>query len=283
MQTKEVLIATLGFNPQIVTISLDLLRAEGHCIDQIISIYTAEPEVRQALVTLEVELQQMGGLSHRPVLVSGEAGPLRDFRTRADVTVLLRTLYQEIERCKRDRWRVHLLIAGGRKVMSAYALVVAQLLFEADDRAWHLVSEWRPGSDQHMHAPPDSRPALVPVPVLPVTPLLPAEGQTGADDPWQIIARQQMAQQKARDRQLREFLRHLPPAPRAVARLLAEGLDNQTIAARRGASPNTVTKQLSKIYEEWRVAFDLPEDALVRDQIVAELSRYVTRHPEASP
>ena len=278
MKTKEVLIATLGFNPQVVTISLDLLQAKGHRIEQVISIYTDEAEVREALVALEVELQKGDGLSHRPAPVTGETGSIRDFRTITDVTGLMQTLYQEIERCKTNDWRIHLLIAGGRKVMSAYALVVAQLLFDAEDRAWHLFSNWRPGSDRQMHVGPNSESTLVPVPVLPVIPLPAAVDQASTNDPWQLIAQRQIAMQKERDRQIREFLRHLRPAKRAVAHLLAEGLDNQTIAARRNRSVDTVTKQVSDLYKEWRVAFDLPEDASVRDQIVAELSRYFAHH-----
>lgn len=62
---------------------------------------------------------------------------------------------------------IHLCIAGGRKPMAVYGMVTAQLLFDEDDRLWHLLSEgWRPGSERVMHLSPGDRTWLVPVPVL---------------------------------------------------------------------------------------------------------------------
>lgn len=46
-------------------------------------------------------------------------------------------------------------------------MVVAQLLFGPEDRAWHLVTEgWHPGAQRRLHLSPADRVWLVPVPVL---------------------------------------------------------------------------------------------------------------------
>lgn len=279
MKKREVLIATLGVNSQIVTISLDLLPGQGCQVDEVVSIYTANREVEEALARLEAELRRMVGPPHRPVLITGESGPIRDFLTEADATALLQTLYREIKSYKQAGWRVHLMIAGGRRVMSAYALVTAQLLFDEDDRAWHLFSDfWQQDRDRKMHMEPGDNARLVPVPVLRWTPMAAVATDLAlTGDPWQVIERQQELQRRERDLRLRAFLRGLTGAQRQVAGLLAAGLDNKAIAARRSASVNTVTKQISAIYDEWRVFFGLPEGAPVRDQVVAELAGYFAR------
>jgi CRISPR-associated protein Csx14 len=279
---KEVLIATLGVSPQIVTISLDLLRERGCTIDEVTCIYTNNEKVKEALAQVDEELNRLGGPPHRPVLIVGENGPVSDFMIEADATALLRTLYREIKAYKEAGRRIQLLIAGGRRVMSAYALVVAQMLFDADDRAWHLFSDfWQRDRDRKLHAEPGDHALLVPVPVLRWTPMAAVTADLAlTDDPWQVINRQQELEQRERDIRLHAFLHQLTNTQRDIARLLASGLDNQSIAARRNKSISTVTKQLSVVYEEWRTSFGIPPHTPVRDQIVAELSGYFARKGE---
>jgi hypothetical protein len=76
---------------------------------------------------------------------------------------------------------------------------------------------------------------------------------------------------------LQTFLKSLSRVQQNVAWLLAEGLNNNAIASRRNKSVHTVKKQISDIFAEWRIFWGLPENAPVRDQIVAELSGYFAR------
>ncbi len=277
-RNNEVLIATLGENPQVVIHSLELLQAQGYHIDEVVSVYTSGQTVEAALARLDEALQKPGSPSHEPVLVTGEAGPVYDFWTEADVTALLQTLYREVKVRKQAGRHIHLMLTGP-KVVSTYALVVAQLLFDTDDQAWHLFSASEPsvgGLEDKGGA--DDRTMLVSVPVLRWTPMATmTTGLAPVDDPWQVINRQQELQQREHDIRLRAFLQNLPRAQRDVARLLAEGLDNRAIAARRGASINTVPKQISAIYTAWRSFFGLPDNAHVRNQIAVELAAYFTR------
>lgn len=281
MSKKEVLIATLGVNPQIVTISLDLLQHSQGCqIVEVMSIYTDNDIVKESLAQLEAELHHIVGPPHRPILITDDTGKaIRDFLTKADATAFLQLLYREVKAYKQAGWRIHLLIAGGRRVMSAYALVVAQLLFDETDRVWHLFSDfWQEGRDRKMHAEPGDYAHLVPVPVLRWTPMISIAADLAlTNDPLQVLNRQEELQQREHDLRLRAFLRGLTQAEQRVARLLAAGLDNHAIAARRGASVNTVTKQVSEIYSEWRTFFGLSPNASVRDQVIAELAGYFTR------
>lgn len=278
--TKEILIGTLGFSPQIITITLDLLRQEGYRIDEVVAVYTDNERVKLALARLEDELARLGGPPHRAIVAADEKGPIRDFLAETDAKALLRTLYQEVKACKNSGRRVHLTLAGGRRVMSAFVLVVAQLLFDENDRAWSLFSEfWEKGQNPKMHLESGDYAQLVPVPVLRWTPMM----TMGADlafsgDPWQVLERQHELEQREKDQRIRAFLRGLHPAQQEIARLLAVGLDNHAVAVRRGKSINTVTKQVSVIYQEWRNFFNTPPEAPVRDQIVAELSGYFARN-----
>lgn len=278
--TKEILIGTLGFSPQIITITLDLLRQKGHRIDEVVSVYTDNERVKLALARLEDELGRLGGPPHRSVLAADENGPVRDFLAETDAKALLRTLYREVKARKERAQRVHLTLAGGRRVMSAYVLVVAQLLFDEHDRAWSLFSEfWEKSQNPKMHLEPGDYAVLVPVPVLRWTPMTTLTTDLAlTNDPWEVLDCQQELEQRDKDQRIHAFLRGLQPAQQEIARLLAAGLDNKTIAIRRGKSINTVTKQISVIYQEWRNFFHAPPDAPVRDRVVAELSGYFARN-----
>ncbi len=277
--SKEVLIGPLGFSPQIITITLDALQQEGYHIDDVVSVYTDHAQVKLSLARLADELTHMGNLHHKEVLVTSENGPIYDFLTEADTQAFLRTLYREVKAYKDKGWRVHLSLAGGRRVMSAFVLVVAQLLFDEQDRAWSLFSEfWEKAQNPKMHAGPDDVVTLVPVPVLRWTSLATITADLVlSDDPFQTINYQAELHQREKDQRFRLFLRGLKPAKQEIAHLLAEGLDNKAIAIRRHTSVHTVKKQVSDIFAEWRVFFDLPENTMVRDQIVADLSGYFVR------
>jgi CRISPR-associated protein Csx14 len=277
---KNVLLAMLGVNPQIVTISLDLLlKNEQVQTDEVATVYTNNEHVRASLTILDEELKQSHGPQHRSILIGGKDNPIDDFLTKTDAMVLFRTLYREIKSYKQANWRIHLSIAGGRRVMSAYALVVAQLLFDEDDRCWHLFSDfWQRDRDRKMHLEPGDHAILVPVPVLRWSPMATVTADFAfSDDPWQVIEQQQVLQQRERDLRLQAFLKSLPRVQQEVARLLAEGLNNEAIAARHSKTIYTVNKQVSNIYAEWRTFFGLLKNASVRDQIVAELAGYFAR------
>lgn len=150
---------------------------------------------------------------------------------------------------------IHLCIAGGRKPMAVYGMVTAQLLFDEDDRLWHLLSEgWRPGSERVMHLSPGDRTWLVPVPVLYWSAVSPAlTGLALRENPWEAIQFQKMMRQREEWQRKREFIEYkLTPAEREVVRLACEGLDSTAIARRLNKSVKTVTNQFTSIYDKFR-------------------------------
>lgn len=276
--TSQVLIATLGTEPQVVTLALDLLQAKGYPIAEVIVVHTVGKVVQPALARLGEEFARPRSGVYRPIPVEGPDGLIEDIVTEADTAALLRTLYRVVLAEKRAGRLVHLSIAGGRKPMAVCGMVVAQLLFDEDDRVWHLLSEgWQPGYERVMHVRPGDRVWLVPVPVLRWGSVSPVMTELALrEDPWEAIQAQRAMQREEDWRRKREFLENwLTPAEREVVRLACQGLDNAAIARQLGKAEKTVANQLTPIYaklHEWRgYRDDVPVSRAV---LVAEFAMY---------
>lgn len=276
---SQTLITTLGSEPQVVTIVLDRLLAMGHPIEHVVVVYTAADVVQKAMARLAGEFDGAiyPAVTLRAVPIVDERGAVADFRNAEDMHALLTTLYREVREAKRSRRTVHLCVSGGRKVMGITAMVVAQLLFEADDRVWHLMSEgWQPGSEKRMHVRPEDQVWLVPVPVLRWTDsagLLAAFGEF--DDPAEAMRRQEELARADDLRRVREFVeKKLTRAEREVVRGACQGLENAAIARRLSKSEATVANQLTSAYRKLNEFLGFPERAPDRTVLVATLGVY---------
>ncbi len=273
------LIATLGVEPQVVTITLDKLLAGGEKIGETVVIYTATPAVQRALASIEGEFSGncYPGIKLRPVLVESRAGPVGDFCNGDDLSALLRTLYREVRHARQSGGTVHFCVSGGRKVMGIMGMVVAQLLFGPEDRVWHLVTEgWQPGDERQLHLPPEKEVWLVSVPVL-------RWSESGTlmqlvaelDDPAEVVAWYEKLSSDRRQKRQREFIEHwLTRAERQVVRLVCQGLDNASIAKALGKSEQTVANQLRGVYEKFREWLGFLETGLDRSRLIAEFAPY---------
>ncbi len=275
----EGLVATLGHEPQVVTIALDLLLQQKRPVREVTVVHTTSPPVLEGLRAVRGEFSgsRYPGVRLRAVPVRGEGGPVDDFRTEADVRSLLGALYRAVRDAKRAHSVVHLSLAGGRKVMGVAGMVVAQLLFGPEDRAWHLLSEgWAPGAQRRMHLEPGEAAYLVPVPVLRWTDsgvMLTALAEL--DDPLEAVRRYEEIVRGERMRRRREFVeRWLTPAERDVARLACQGLDNAAIARQLGRSRRTVANQLTQVYAKLADWLGLLGPPVGRPVLLAELAPY---------
>lgn len=278
---SEILIATLGIEPQVVTITLDRLLADGRPISAVTVVYTENPQVQQALATIRTEFaaQVYPGVELRAVPVTSRHGPVGDFYTDEDLRGLLRTLYAEVRRARQAGYAVHLCVSGGRKVMGILAMVVAQLLFEPEDHVWHLITEgWQPGSERRLHLPAEEKVWLVSVPVLrwsEAGTLM--QAVTELEDPAEIMAWYEKLSRAAQMNRRREFVRHwLTPAEREVVRLACCGLDNAAIAAQLCKQEQTVANQLGRVYEKLREWLGYPSGTVDRSVLIAEFAPYFT-------
>jgi CRISPR-associated Csx14 family protein len=280
----EVLIATLGTEAQVVTLSLLELERLDFGVSEVVVVHTAakRDKIRESIERLDEAFADDPRLScyhYRRELLQGERGPIADVTTAAEAEMVFETLYRVVRRYKLTGCRVHLNVAGGRKPMSIYGMVTAQILFDADDHLWHLVSDDALVESRRLFPEPGDRYSLVPVPVIRWTDRSPLEaGLAQAETPQEALREQETLR---RDMQVELFLKgDLTPAEREVAHLLAQGLSNEAIAAHRGTEMNTVTKQVSAVYGKWRTFFGLEGDAPVRDAVVAEMARYWARRED---
>ncbi|MGQ9515990.1 MAG: CRISPR-associated ring nuclease [Anaerolineae bacterium] len=279
---ESVFISTLGSEPQVVTLALYLLRLQGVECSRSVVIHTDDsvPAIAQALDDLRKEFQhhrwQGIRLELRPIM-SQERYPVRDISTEADARATFRTIFQVVQEEKRAGREIHFSIAGGRKVMSIYGMVVAQLLFDSSDRLYHLLSEGPLLRERRMVPWPEDKVRLVPVPVL--------RWQEGAhllgeimryEDPLEAVRSQALKRQREYER-LDQFVREkLSPAERQVCELVVrEGLSNSDIAAKLALSPKTVANHLSSIYAKLRESLQIPpERTLGRYILIHTLSAY---------
>ncbi len=267
-------VATLGTEPQVVTIALDALLRRGYPISEVAVIHTRPSALGDALRRLRDEEQHY---AQRTPPVRFRYVPVREGRhyptdivSEQDAALLLRVLYREVASQKRAKRRVHLCIAGGRKVMAAYGMAVAQLLLDEKDCVWHLLSPPELLRTRQMHA---DGAVLVPVPVLRWS-LLPSTLSELLvwDDPYRAIQRQQQVSEGLRRRLLQDFWRELTPAEqRVLVALVRGGGSNEELAQALGRSPKTVANQLQSIYEKYRAWTGLPEGRRVRERLIADL------------
>ncbi len=282
---RQVLIATLGSEPQVVTLVLDELRRRGQPIRDVVVVHTtaaAEP-IRGSLQRLSEETRfyrkarPSVRFSFAPISRQ-DGGPVADVQTEEDAGAVFATLYREVLEAKRKGWGVHLSLAGGRKIMSAYGMAVAQMLFDEDDRLWHVLSEGPLLDEKRMHAQPGERVRLVPVPVLRWSLVSPAATELArTSDPFLAVQKQREMQHAAADAQKRAFLKEdLTPAERAAVELLVtKGLSDKQLAQKLGRSTKTVSNQLAAAYDKFSARFrGVRAD---RNVLIAELAPLLAR------
>ncbi|MCW3488699.1 CRISPR-associated protein Csx14 [Dethiobacter alkaliphilus] len=276
--TASKLITTLGVEPQVATITLDRLLANGEIIDEVVVIYTESPAVLKALHSVSDEFAKSvyPGITLRTVPVVSASGPVEDFLSDDDLKSLLRTVYSEVRHARQAGGPVHFCISGGRKVMGIMGMVVAQLLFGHEDHLWHLVTEgWQPGSGRLLHLPPEENVRLVSVPVLrwnDASTLVQMVAEI--NDPAEVVAWYEKLNHATRQKRREEFIgRWLTKAERDVVRLICQGLDNATIAARLYKREQTVANQLRNVYAKMREWSGYKEN-ISRNKLIAEFLPY---------
>ena len=267
-----VLVATLGAEPQIVAIAVQLLLRRQENLQQVVVLHTDphhEP-VASSLRALQAAFAAQPGW---PPLHTVDLGT-GDVLHPAALNRFADTLYSVLKAQVEAGQCVHLLLAGGRKPMAMMGMSVAQMLLGPRDRVWYLHSDDDlRTSGRHILGPAD-RADLVPIPLPPLgnAPAAftrPFQAQTPAD-----ALRLLEAEQHERRRTFVE--RELTPAEREVARLIAaEVLSVEEVAARLHKSPKTVTNQLNSIYGKLENVFGLqPDKGVKREFLRRELNVY---------
>jgi CRISPR-associated protein Csx14 len=314
-QRQAALVATLGTQPEVVTIALDLLLNLEVDIRQVHVIHTVSSPPRlgtplrpkdlaglramaESVRTLRQEFPGgttylYRGEKHHPcrfylTQLEVDGRPIDDVRTEAEARAVFAILFQVVQELKKDRFVVHLSIAGGRKSMSVYGMAAAQLLFDSQDRLWHVFSspEFEGLSLMHPRGTEDAR--LVSIPVLPISSVVPGMVTLlTSRDPLSVLESKQalMAMEERRNRE--EFLIGcLTPAEKGLVDLFMDtlltenkSLSNSELARKLLIRPGVVRNRFSSIYAKLCQYLGLPEGEQVDRPILAAFLTPYYRQP----
>ena len=271
-----VLVATLGAEPQVISLTTQLLLRQGEPLGRVIVLHTrpSRPPIADALAALLAHFSQREVWPPlAPQLIQAE-----DVLTAGEIDAFAEALYLALREWVQQGIRVHLLLAGGRKPMAMVGMSVAQIVLGAADRVWYLHSDEALRASGRMTLEPGDRAELIQVPMVQVSAAPPAftwSLQAGTlGDARQAVERQHRAQ-------VEHFIHHeLTAAERALAALVAEEvLTVGQMAARLHKSPKTITNQLNSIYSKLESAFGLlPDRGVKREFLRRELAPYLGRN-----
>jgi CRISPR-associated protein Csx14 len=289
---RQVLIATLGTQPQVVTLAVDLLAEDENVrIDEVYVIHTAaEGRIGEALTRLQGEFPHTQYRGRRCVLkmapiLKPDGTPVCDIRSEDDARNTFRTIFRTVKEQKRAGKTVHLSIAGGRNSMGAYGVVTAQILFEKEDRLWHVISAEKFERSRAMHRSNPYDAVLTSIPVLcwsgvspPVLAALARE-----DDPFRAIEAQQQWLNRQADEKREAFLRNdlTPKEWEVLVDYVTRRGTNREIAARLGVKPSTIETHMRHIYDKMRPSFSYDESVPIgRETVMYEFAEFFDRRPD---
>ena len=286
---QVVLFATLGTEAQVIPAGLDLLLKTGEGVVELGVFHCTAPGTAiSAAVEQLVEVSNTGyypGIDFRFIPFRNQQGEhLRDIESTQDGQDCFNGIYAQVRKAKLDGKRVHLLVAGGRKLASIYAMVCAQILFDEEDRLWYLHSSGAFLAGKRMHPQLGDEVALVPVPVVLWSRMTPAfERLRQAENPTTALKVLETLQIQEKMEVCRSFVLGAltPSEARVVKELVLYGLGDQEIGDSLYLSPRTVEQHLRSAYAKAVSHWEL--EGVTRTQLVMLLNMYFAAEVRGKP
>ncbi len=279
----EVLIATVGSRPEIIPLTLWELKQRDFEIQDVLVLHTYPKieELSQAVHQLNIAFdtdERLRNYHYRLEPLLGKRGPIVDITSVAEAEQAADALFQKVKQYKLEGYRIHLYPVGGRKLLAAYGMVIAQMLFEEGDKLWYSTSNEQLYQSKRMFPEAGDEFYLIEVPIIPALASPPLQTKlVQAGNVQQALQTEKMLRHQERYKQVSLFLdKILRPAEREIVLLMIEGLSNKEIAYQRGVQQNTVDKQLSQIYKKWVRFWELEKAPHPRTQIITEVARYLS-------
>jgi len=261
----------MGGQAQVVTFALDALLVQGEEIEQVMVLHLSpeDERVQRALIQLGREFaNDFYAHANRPcrfrhVVIRDGARPLLDIRHEADAVATWQVVHELLTTLKSQGWRVHLCLAGGRRMIGLLAMSAAMLIFDHYDQVWHMYtpSEFlaRARDGAIMHARPEDGVRLIQVPLAPWGTYLPGLRALARGTPEQVIGAQIRRLDRSDRACCREVVTRLTARQLEVLRAFAAGKTPQEVAEALCITLKTVDTHKTVILGECRNAWDVPE------------------------
>lgn len=263
-------VATLGQRPEAITVAFDRLN-ERYRYGQLAVLHTESRTsgIAQALADLKRVCKRdypaIACYFHE--LTYEQGAPLFDIQDQSSVEAYYRGVLQVLYDYKQTGSALHLMVAGGRKAMSIYAMLAASVIFEPPtDKLWTVLSAdallEQPGQ---FHIPPGQRDAVQMV-ELPLRPARVAPG-TAPD----ALLRQPIMSRSA------AFWAKLSPKERELAELMRQNpyASIGELGKKLHKSGKTIENQLGSVYNKLVGFFDYGESITNKRQALLDLLRGV--------
>ncbi|WP_448593406.1 CRISPR-associated ring nuclease [Thermoflexus hugenholtzii] len=260
------MIATLGGQPQVITFALDALLGRGEQIVEVVVLHLAprDPRTRHALERLDREFpNDFYAHAHRSirlrrVMLKDLRGPIPDITDERTAEAVRMHMMEILQAEKAQGRPLHVVLAGGRRLLALMLFLTAVVHLDYADRVWHLytprdfLETARDG--RRMHARPEDGVRLIEVPFP----------RWGADFPTfrQLTSLQLRQVESPADRigRCRQVWERLTPAQRRVLAQLVRMERPQQVAEALSLSPKTVDSHLEAIKEICREVWDMAPD-----------------------
>ena len=279
VRRQTTFVATLGGQPQVVTLAMDALLARGVHITHALLVHLAMDTPRlqtavQKTITAFTTHYQNIHLDFHPLRTAN--GPLPDIQDEADAHAAWEAITQLIIKLKNNQHILHVCISGGRQMLGFMTMSAAMLHFGHEDRLWHgyTPDEWLPATrdGNQMHLPPEAGFQLIEVPMLPWGSYFPALRQLtrpitdGAD----VLAGPRQAMDNAEKARRTAVLQQLTPRQTDVLNAFAAGLSPHEVAQELVISVKTVNSHKTAVLAECRNAWEMPESTWLDYRFIAE-------------
>lgn len=267
---ESTMLATLGGQPQVVTFALDALLARGEHVREVVVLHLGpeNPRFGQSMARLAAEFAadryQGRRIRFRPVPVRhARRGRLPDIRDELETEVALQAVHEMIATLKTQGRRLHVCIAGGRRLLALLAMSAAMLHFSHYDRMWHLYTPddflRRADEGAIMHAGPEDGVRLIQVPLVPWGAHFPQLRQLAQVSPSQAVAVPAFWLSEADRECCQAVVDQLSPRKREVLRAFARGARPQQVAEALCITLSTVDDHKKVILAECRIAWEMEE------------------------
>lgn len=262
---RPIFLATLGQRPQAITLALDILLPRYHY--EMIGVLHTDPNhsdvatsYQELMQVLRQDYPQCYIQNHEMVQLDGD--PLLDITDEYSAEGYFHSLLKVLRASRIQGIPIHLLIAGGRKAMSIYAVIAASYVFGSEDRVWTILSDHHVLAEGAFHVPKSATVQVVHLPIKPSR-LLPG---ILADQPLEALLQTPTSPREA-------FLKELTPEERALVEMLSEHpyVENQQLAELLHKSLKTVEHQLGSTYRKLETYFDLKVNVKRKRQVLLDV------------